>query len=259
MSSGNNTSGKRQKAKGKKIITLLLIGASALPIAYYLLPISPSDNNPALPITPSAIVMPSTSPKTVMRNFTGLEFAQFYNSYVYPATEKIEVPPVISGDSTADETTRIAAEARGYRLRSFPVVEQSKVTDDIYLQKLAATDWLKLEKAMQDNGLIIRLVAGYRSVDDQRQIFLSRSGDLATTSPPGYSRHHTGYTVDFGCGATDGGIFEYSACYEWLAKDNYKNAKEYGWMPSYPPGAGLQGPDPEPWEFVWVSRAAMIQ
>src|SRR5690606_25521512 len=33
---------------------------------------------------------------------------------------------------------------------------------------------------------------------------------------------------------------------------NYANAKRFGFIPSYPPDGGKQGPEPEPWEFVWV-------
>jgi LAS superfamily LD-carboxypeptidase LdcB len=77
---------------------------------------------------------------------------------------------------------------------------------------------------------------------------------LQTSSIPGYSKHHTGYAMDWadltsGKGFTD---FVETPAHRWLAKDNYHNAKRFGFIPSYPPGASQQGPDPETWEYVWV-------
>ena len=34
--------------------------------------------------------------------------------------------------------------------------------------------------------------------------------------------------------------------------DNFYNAKRFGFIPSYPDDLNAQGPNPEPWEFVWV-------
>jgi len=84
-------------------------------------------------------------------------------------------------------------------------------------------------------------------------------GILATTAIPGYSRHHTGYTVDIGCGNEPAIAFELTVCFDWLSANNYKNAKTYGWIPSYPEGAGQQGPEPETWEYVWVGIDALTE
>ncbi|HEY6530854.1 MAG TPA: hypothetical protein VIY72_01025, partial [Acidimicrobiales bacterium] len=48
------------------------------------------------------------------------------------------------------------------------------------------------------------------------------------------------------------GGFASSAAYRWLSEANYANAKVFGFVPSYPVGAGAIGPDPEPWEFTYV-------
>jgi LAS superfamily LD-carboxypeptidase LdcB len=42
-----------------------------------------------------------------------------------------------------------------------------------------------------------------------------------------------------------------------MSKDNYLQAKKYGWIPSYPEGAQQQGPEPEAWEYVWVGTASL--
>ncbi len=42
-----------------------------------------------------------------------------------------------------------------------------------------------------------------------------------------------------------------------MAADNYRVAKQFGFIPSYPSGAGAQGPEPEPWEYVYVGVKAI--
>jgi LAS superfamily LD-carboxypeptidase LdcB len=82
---------------------------------------------------------------------------------------------------------------------------------------------------------------------------------LKITAIPGFSRHHTGYTVDISCESNKGVIFENTTCFRWLSQNNYQHAKESGWIPSYPPGAGDQGPNPEAWEYVWVGTPALYE
>ena len=132
-------------------------------------------------------------------------------------------------------------------------------------------------KSAKKDNINLFLTAGYRSAEEQRQIFLDRLAEidltedliatkkfddklneiLATTAIPGYSRHHTGYTIDIGCGNSPTVEFEFTVCFQWLSEDNYKNAKMHGWIPSYPEKDGLQGPEPETWEYVWVGQDAV--
>jgi LAS superfamily LD-carboxypeptidase LdcB len=75
---------------------------------------------------------------------------------------------------------------------------------------------------------------------------------------PGYSRHHTGYTIDLWC--EDGSsTFLSSSCYKWISDNNYLKAKQSGWIPSYPAGTDDQGPEPEPWEYVWVGTERLME
>ena len=68
-----------------------------------------------------------------------------------------------------------------------------------------------------------------------------------------HKKHHSGFAVDFGCG-NDYLVYEFAStdCYAWMSKNNFENTKKHGFIPSYPTDAANQGPDPEPWEFVWV-------
>ena len=46
--------------------------------------------------------------------------------------------------------------------------------------------------------------------------------------------------------------FGSTPAFAWIAANNYENAKRFGFVPSYPPDATSQGPNPEPWEYVFV-------
>lgn len=219
--------------------------------------------------------------------FTGNELRDLYLSVLltFPNTEFFEKPPQITGNSVADKRIQVLAEERGFQLSKIPQAALVKTdepllqgeTDDL-LQPLAYEGWLAIKAAAQGAGIPLQLYSAYRSPEWQRDLFLQRlaargitpeqiangyvDGDikdiLKTVSIPGYSRHHTGYAVDFWC--DDGNaIFAKSSCAAWLEKDNYLQAKQHGWIPSYPDGAEMQGPDPEPWEYVWVGKSLLFK
>lgn len=212
------------------------------------------------------------------KTFSGKQFEELYNSFAYPNTRRINENTPITGNLEADARIRRLAKDRGYMLRSAPVTDTFvEIQKGMLLQQRAAADWKDLEQHARDENIRISLAAAYRSAEDQKNIFLSRlnqmgisiqgiaSGNadaaidllLSRTALPGYSRHHTGYTVDMACDSQPEVRFENSICFKWLAKNNYLNAKRSGWIPSYPPGAGKQGPDPESWEYVWVGVNAL--
>lgn len=215
--------------------------------------------------------------------FSADEFKQLYDNIVYPNTQPLRQPPEITGNAAADSRIREIATSRGYTLRSVPVAPIEKtdnpglIGDDLIQQK-AFVDLNKLLEAANAANIPLRLNSGYRSVEMQRELFLGRlyaSGVsvaqiagghadnavvavLSQAAIPGYSRHHTGYTVDFVCGNAVQ-KFETTTCFKWLEQNNYLNAKMHGWIPSYPEGASQQGPEPESWEFVWVSKQALLK
>jgi LAS superfamily LD-carboxypeptidase LdcB len=124
---------------------------------------------------------------------------------------------------------------------------------------------------MLKQNIRLHLVSGHRSASDQRRIFIDKmdisepatiiSGIhdeaieqiLARSALPGFSKHHSGYAVDFGCG-NDYLVYSFAEteCYEWMSDNNFESIKKYGFIPSYPDGVENQGPNPEPWEYVWV-------
>ena len=241
------------------------------------------------PVTPQlssnkSVASAAKPAKTTLKTFTGVEFKDLYHSIKYPNTEPFTTPPEITGNVVADTRIRELADKRGFLLTSIPVAPIVKTNEpllkgeeDDLLQPLALNSWLQLKAAAKKDGLSMTLISAYRSPKWQRQLFTQRlyatgvtaaqiasgtadnavNATLGLTAVPGYSRHHTGYTVDLYC--EDGTAFVSSSCNTWISKDNYANAKKYGWIPSYPPGAGEQGPEPEPWEYVWVGTDVLYK
>jgi D-alanyl-D-alanine carboxypeptidase len=160
-----------------------------------------------------------------------------------------------------------------------------ELENGIKLQPKAKENYLKMLEAAKTEGVVIGVVSGYRSQEDQNTIFKPRlealemaqlggyytpeefltgqadeiiKQSMALTAPPGYSRHQTGYTVDLSDQTPDNTttVFKGSKADIWLSKDNYANARRFGFIPSYPVGQQNIGPEPEPWEYVWVGNKA---
>lgn len=220
------------------------------------------------------------------KTFSPNGFRDFGNNARFPRTRSLETLPPITGNAAADERLRRLAASRGYLVR--PVaLEDGLVTDGRHSLQPAAMDaWKRLRAAAAREGIELDLVSAYRGPDRQREIFMQRlrqimmleagrelsaaeiaqgradaAADrlLATSSIPGTSRHHTGYVFDLidvssGRPSTE---FALTRGFEWLSARNYLNAKRHGFIPSYPEGAQLQGPDPEAWEYIWVGEEAL--
>lgn len=237
------------------------------------------------PKTPASIPSSESEPLTTaaapaktgaFKQFSGEDFKVLYQSIAYPNTQSIVDPPPITGNDEADNRIRQFAEARGYHLTSVPMsaivkINEPRLDNDDLLQPLAAEAWQSLKQTAERQQVPLSLISAYRSPEYQRELFLGRllsngvtvhqialgganyaiEDTLDLTAVPGYSRHHTGYTIDLWC--EDGSTtFLNSRCYQWISASNYLKAKEHGWIPSYPEGTDLQGPEPEPWEYVWV-------
>ena len=270
---------KGSRTRQHYILALLLTGLLAGGGWWYL----GAKNNANKPNANSEVIVQQAIPeeppkKGVLKTLSGAQFRDLYNGFAYPNTQRINEDTPITGDQSADAHIRKLATERGYMIRSAPVTNAFRVVaSDMKLQERSAGPWLELVAAAKQDGENLELTAAYRSADEQRDIFMSRLkldginvGRIATgiydrqmddvlksTAVPGYSRHHTGYTVDIGCEDQPYVIFDATTCFKWLSADNYKNAKRFGWIPSYPDGAGKQGPDPESWEYVWVGLEAL--
>ena len=188
------------------------------------------------------------------------KFLDAFDDGVLAGLAPIGLPPAITADPEVDARIRALAEERGYRRRATPS-RALVVIGSHALQPDAAAGWAALEAAATQAGHSISVTSAFRSHSDQTESFRSRitgtsdialDAVLALVAPPGYSRHHTGYAIDVRSGGAVLDDFLATPAYAWLAADNFANAKTNGWIPSYPDGSRPTGPDPEPWEFVWV-------
>ncbi len=206
-----------------------------------------------------------------LRTFSPADFNSLYASQRYQHVGETDADLSITGDAAADEHITKLAESRGYRKQKVATDEFHSRVDNAPVQEEIETDLVNLKQYAKAKGVSILLTFGYRSPKDQRQLFTdefmkqskSLHGKAYTPQEiasgkadeslqrtmnriaiPGYSKHHTGYVID---------IME-STGYRWISDNNYANAKRFGFIPSYPKGLENQGPNPEPWEFIWVGR-----
>ncbi len=215
--------------------------------------------------------------------FTAEDFTAINNfvNFVENDSDKEAYP--VTGNKEADERLAKIAESRGYIKRKeidtakLVDVHGERVTPEV---KLA---WSEMEKEASKEGIKLKLNSGYRSRVDQKTLFLERMESLASwkyglaftpeninkgildkaidenlevTALPGYSKHHSGMTVDI-VDDTPGQEnlgFANTNAYRWISKNNFYNAKRFGFIPSYPETNQKIGPNPEPWEFVWVGK-----
>lgn len=206
---------------------------------------------------------------------SGVEFRELYNRYEpLPRTTPLTTAPAITGNAAADRRIRSMAEARGYRLRAQHIGPLGTALG-VPVDPGAAAQLDALARRAAASGYRLSATFGYRSVDLQRTLFTRRIAGfssaqiaagvadrsidtaLRSVAPPGYSKHQSGMALDLKAAGGSGGTFASSGVGRWMAANNYANAKEFGFIPSYPPGGGLQGPEPEPWEYVYVGRKAI--
>ena len=129
------------------------------------------------------------------------------------------------------------------------------------MQAPAAEAWRALKAQARGAGMPFIVSSAYRSPAAQRTQFLSKlvgtsdnaiSAALTWWSIPGVSKHHGGYALDFRYRDGTFGEFRSTRDYTWLQAENFAIPKGHGLIPSYPDDATIQGPNSEPWEFVWV-------
>lgn len=217
------------------------------------------------------------SPCGGFRCFTSQEFVDFYDAFELRQNLDF-LTKYIYNIPLVDAYIKQVAEKRGYRQRGFAREQDLVSFENVQTRPEVRDAYVAMRNEMTAEGAgNLHFVSGYRSSERQRTIFINKLAGidpleipqgihdtllqsiLDTSSIPAYSKHHSGYAADFGCG-TDALVYEFSqtGCYRWLSSNNFENAKRYGFIPSYPEGAENQGPLPEPWEFVWVGKERLM-
>jgi len=277
----------KKKMRHSKRLTLIVLLLAVGSYAYIVFGQKVNLEKPAVPVPEILNVKTENQteqkPKT-LKIFKGEEFKKLYSSFVYPNTQPFVTAPDITGDEQADPRIRELAEARGYKLSAIPVASIVKIgepglTDDDLIQPNALIAWQEMKAAAKMESIPLQITSAYRSPEFQRELFLERlwatgvsyasiaSGKadakvnsvLERAAIPGYSRHHTGYTIDLACNGVGLEGFKTTICYKWLSKNNYENTKKFGWVPSYPEEAAQQGPEPEAWEYIWVGKSVLYE
>ena len=202
-------------------------------------------------------------PEPVWPQYTGTEFQALYRYAVASTLPGLEMPEgrhSITGNAATDDRIWQLALARGYEPQPI-AVGGALVSAPILMQRGAAEGWRTLNAEARQAGMGFIARSAYRSLATQRTMFVQRlsgSSDAAIdaalrwAAPPGMSKHHGGYAIDFRYPDGTYGSFRSSPGYAWLARDNFAAAIRNGFIPSYPDDVDNQGPNPEPWEFVWV-------
>lgn len=119
----------------------------------------------------------------------------------------------------------------------------------------AADAWRAMKGAAAGEGVVLRIVSAFRSVDRQAEIVrakrdkgLALESILSVSAPPGFSEHHSGRALDI---TTDGvrpleQEFERTDAFRWLSA----NASRFGFALSFPQH-NPYGYAYEPWHWCF--------
>jgi D-alanyl-D-alanine carboxypeptidase len=175
--------------------------------------------------------------------------AQDYLARVQSTLDALRIPR----DFFAGRTLAVQHEARELEL-----AEVGENGREYLLIPPAAAGWRELRSAAAADGITLKIVSAFRSLDRQAEIVreklacgLSLEAIFAASAPPGYSEHHTGRAVD----VSTTGVraleveFEETPAYRWLAD----HAGKFGFALSYPRD-NPYGYVYEPWH--WCYRLA---
>jgi len=128
-------------------------------------------------------------------------------------------------------------------------------SDGCQLRAATADAFDRMKEAAANEGLSLRAISGYRSVEYQRELYEgylqsdSRENVDTYSARAGYSEHHTGMAVDV-FGSVDGlGEFENTPEYQWVKQHGH----EYGFIIRYTaPEETVTGYMDEPWHLRYI-------
>ena len=136
----------------------------------------------------------------------------------------------------------------------------------IALHREAAEKFLAMQRDAAADGVSLRLLSGFRSIQVQKHLFFDVGSErnqsaeqrAQVSAPPGFSEHSTGYALDIGDGRNPGTnlsqSFEATPAFGWLAQ----NANRYHFSLSFPAG-NPQGVNYEPWHWRFEGSAEALK
>ena len=144
------------------------------------------------------------------------------------------------------------------------LVETINVYGDICLvEKEAFKSYKELEKELADEGIIIKIIDAYRSIESQQEVldmFMDTYGkDYCDkyVAKPGYSEHHTGLAIDIVIIKDNKPIIDNYELFkeEEIFKIIHSKLSKYGFILRYPKDKeGITGYGYEPWHFRFVGN-----
>ena len=136
----------------------------------------------------------------------------------------------------------------------------------IALQREAAEAFLAMQRHAAADGVSLRLLSGFRSIQLQKHLFFDVGSErnqsaeqrARVSAPPGFSEHSTGYALDIGDGRRSGTnlsqSFEATPAFAWLEQ----NANRYHFSLSFAAG-NPQGVSYEPWHWRFEGTAEALR
>ncbi|MEX0331456.1 MAG: D-alanyl-D-alanine carboxypeptidase family protein [Puniceicoccaceae bacterium] len=137
--------------------------------------------------------------------------------------------------------------------KNLVLVQESQ--KEFWLYPRAAENWIKMQKTAREEGIVLKIISAYRSIERQEKIVeakrkkgLSEEEIFRFSAPPGFSEHHSGRAIDI---TTDGVTpleeeFEKTKAFKWLTQ----NASRFSFRMSYP-RKNEYGLGYEPWHWVY--------
>jgi zinc D-Ala-D-Ala carboxypeptidase len=147
-----------------------------------------------------------------------------------------------------------------------PTLEEVTADGSIKLRRPAAEQFMAMVDAAKADGIILVPLSGFRSDDDQEQVFFNGKAEQGektreraeVSAPPGYSEHHTGYAVDVADGSKSETnleqIFDSTPAFHWLER----NAARFNFELSFPQD-NPQGVSYEPWHWRFVGDRTSLE
>lgn len=137
----------------------------------------------------------------------------------------------------------------------------------VFMKKTAAAMFERMQISAKKDGILLVPLSGFRDYNKQSDLFFhgarNKSESKALRShvcaPPGFSEHHTGYSVDIGDGAYDDQnlelTFKQTAAFRWMKK----NAGQYHFELSFPTDQKNPRIAYEPWHWRYVGDLASFK
>ncbi len=176
------------------------------------------------------------------------------------ASPKASTAPVVVAappEPSACAPDALKVGIKHYRYQEASAADLVDVGNGHRLHRDAAAAFDALREAARKDGVTLTLGSAFRSVEHQRGIVERKKAKGQTdqeiyyvSSAPGFSEHHTGFTVDF---SPIEYSFERTAAYKWLNT----HAPAMGWQQSFTPESSkVNGVSYEPWHWKYLGSPA---